>query len=98
MKTKYLIFGIVFFVLLGSVIAFSVTPLGGGKYLLNLSNNRTAIAYNISYNKQTDVATMNINTSDGKGLTMKDIAEARAYVATLNGRAGKMGQTTIHIN
>jgi hypothetical protein len=84
--------------MIGGVMAFSVTSLGGGRYLLNLSNNRSAIAYNISYDKQSDVATMNINSSDHKGLTMKDITDARAYVATLNGRANKMGKTTIHIN
>lgn len=95
---KFWIIGFIFILLLGCVIAFSATPLSGGRYLLNLSNNRTAIAYNISYDKKTDVATMNINVSDGRGLTMKDMVEAREYIATLNGRAGKMGKTTVIIN
>lgn len=95
---KIIIIGLIVVLLAGSILAFSVTSLGGGKYLLNLSDNRTAIAYDISYDKRTDVATMNINTSDGKGLTMRDMADARAYIATLNGRAGKMGETTVRIN
>ena len=97
MKKLY-IFGIIFLVILGTVAALTVTSLGSGKYNVIFDSGRSVNVTNISYNKQTDVASMNINSPEGKGLTMKELAEVRAYVATLNGRANKMGQTTIHIN
>jgi len=79
------------------VQALTVTPVGGGVYNVTFSNGRTAIVYNVDYKANTKILSFQVNTSDGRGLRMKDIFEIREYVATLKGRTGLKDKTTIII-
>lgn len=78
--------------------ALTVVSLGSGKYDVTFSSGTKAIASNIQYDQKTYQMTIDINVTNGKGLKMVDIIEAKDYGQTLNGRAKRYDKNIIEIN
>lgn len=79
------------------VTALIITPLGGGRYLLNFSDGTIAVVSNIDYNRKANTLTIDLNTSTGQGLSIQNIIEAKEYAEDLKGVGNHFSEATLII-
>lgn len=98
MKKNIIILSIICVILLiSSASALTFVSLGSGRYNVTFASGNTAIISNIIYDSKTYVMNITVNASH-KGLSMKDIIEAKEYSQTVNGRAKRYDKNIIDIS
>lgn len=80
-----------------SVQALTVVKINNDLYNITLDNGRKLQAYNIVYITNTKQLTMNVNTTDHRGLRIIDMIEIRDYALQLKGKPGQAERTTMYI-
>lgn len=95
-KNFFIGFGILC-LLVVSVSALTVVQLRKGVYNVTFGDNRSGIVSNITFNRQANTLSLNVNMVDGKGMTMGEIKEAHDWADTQNGVVGQASTATISI-
>lgn len=90
--------GLLFLVLVASIVAaFTITPIGGGRYAVTFNDGRNGTVSNVSYDQKAQTLSFQVNMTDHKGLTMEEIAEAQAAAINMTGNTKKYLATTVTI-